>query len=357
MELFEGLKVVDCSSVLAGPQVGTFFAELGAQVIKFENAKTKGDVTRTWHTPSESKDKISSYYASINYHKEIHFVDLTNEEHIAQIHHELESADIVITNFKGSDAKKFQLDAQLLSQKFPRLIQGVIRGFEFEKDRVAYDVVLQAETGFMFMNGSNDGAPTKMPVALIDVLAAHQLKEGILCALIQKSKTGKGSCVEVSLEKAALASLANQASYFLMTGNIPQRMGSLHPNIAPYGELFQTQDEKWIVLAIGSDEQFRKLCNVLNVPNTTSDIKYSSNTERVKNRIALQEILQHAFRNINGHDFEKIAQENGVPFGRVRNMKEVFERPAASVNILRETIEGSETQRLSSVAFNITVND
>jgi crotonobetainyl-CoA:carnitine CoA-transferase CaiB-like acyl-CoA transferase len=195
-----------------------------------------------------------------------------------------------------------------------------------------------------------------MPVALIDVLAAHQLKEGILCALIQKAKIGKGSCVEVSLESAALASLANQASYFLMTGNIPQRMGSLHPNIAPYGELFQTQDEKWLVLAVGSDAQFKKLCSLLNIPSASDDERFSSNTFRVKNRIALQEILQIEFRNISGEAFENAAQLSGVPYGRVRNMKEVFERKAASAHVLKEIIEGDETQRMASVAFHIREN-
>jgi crotonobetainyl-CoA:carnitine CoA-transferase CaiB-like acyl-CoA transferase len=357
MDFFKGLKVVDCSSVLAGPQVGTFFSELGAHVLKFENAKTNGDVTRTWHTPLESKEKISSYYSSINYKKEIHFVDLSNEVDIARIHAELETADIVITNFKGNDAKKFQLDAEFISKKFPQLIQGIIRGFEFEKDRAAYDVVLQAETGFMFMNGSADGAPTKMPIALIDVLAAHQLKEGILCALIQKTKNGKGSCVEVSLEKAALASLANQASYFLMTGNIPQRMGSLHPNIAPYGELFQTKDEKWIVLAIGSDEQFRKLCGLFSNEDVSRDIRFTSNTARVQNRTVLFDILQIEFKKISCSDFELQAQVKGVPYGRVRNMKEVFEREAASTSILRDVIEGDVTQRMATVAFNIRMNN
>jgi len=357
MDLFKELKVVDCSSVLAGPQVGTFFSELGARVIKFENAKTNGDVTRTWHTPLESKEKISSYYSSINYKKEIRFVDLSNAQDIAAIHAELETADIVLTNFKGSDAKKFQLDAEFISKKFPKLIQGIIRGFEFEKNRVAYDVVLQAETGFMFMNGSAEGGPTKMPVALIDVLAAHQLKEGILCALINQSKTGKGSVVEVSLEKAALASLANQASYFLMTGNIPQRMGSLHPNIAPYGELFLTHDEKWIVLAVGSDEQFRKLSVILNMEELSNDILYASNTMRVKNRIILHKILQQEFQKTTCEDFEIKAQESGIPYGRVRNMQEVFERDAAVQNVLEETIEGNETKRMASVAFSIRSND
>jgi len=356
MELFKGLKVVDCSSVLAGPQVGTFFSELGARVIKFENAKTNGDITRTWHTPAESKEKLSSYYAAINYNKEIRFVDLTLVSDVKKIHVELADADVIISNFKGNDAIKFQLDTNYLSENFPKLIQGVIRGFEYDKDRLAYDVVLQAETGFMFMNGTKESSPTKMPVALIDVLAAHQLKEGVLCALIQKEKTGKGSRVEVSLEKAALASLANQASYFLMTGEIPQRMGSLHPNIAPYGELFETKDGKWIVLAIGSDEQFRKLCTILNNSAARSDERFASNTERVKNRTILFEILQNEFRNINCQDFENVAQAIGVPYGRVRNMKEVFERPAASASILKETIEGTETQRITSVAFNIAAN-
>ena len=356
MELFKGLKVVDCSSVLAGPQVGTFFSELGAHVLKFENAKTNGDVTRTWHTPAESKEKISSYYSSINYKKEIHYVDLSNEVDIARIHTELETADIILTNFKSGDSKKFQLDAELLSRKFPQLIQGIIRGFEFEKDRLAYDVVLQAETGFMFMNGSEDGPPTKMPVALIDVLAAHQLKEGILCALIQKAKTGKGACVEVSLEKAALASLVNQASYFLMTGNIPQRLGSLHPNIAPYGELFQTRDKKWIVLAVGSDEQFKKLNVILNTPENDADSRFSSNTNRVKNRIELFDILQREFLNTSSDMFEHEAMKSGVPYGRVRDMGEVFERDAASNSVLTEFIEGDETKRLASVAFTIQPN-
>jgi crotonobetainyl-CoA:carnitine CoA-transferase CaiB-like acyl-CoA transferase len=357
MELFKGLKVVDCSSVLAGPQVGTFFAELGAHVLKFENAKTNGDVTRTWHTPAESKEKISSYYSSVNYKKEIHFVDLSNEVDIARIHVELATADVILTNFKEGDSKKFQLDAEFLSGKFPQLIQGIIRGFEFERNRLAYDVVLQAETGFMFMNGNSDGPPNKMPIALIDVLAAHQLKEGILCALIQKAKTGKGSCVEVSLEKAALASLANQASYFLMTGNIPQRMGSLHPNIAPYGELFQTKDEKWIVLAVGSDDQFRKLCGLFSNEDVSRDIRFTSNTARVQNRIVLFDILQIEFKNISCFDFELQAQVMGVPYGRVRNMKEVFEREAASTSILRDVIEGDVTQRMATVAFNIRMNN
>ena len=163
--------------------------------------------------------------------------------------------------------------------------------------------------------------------------------------------------VALELEKAALAALVNQASYFLMTGNIPKRMGSLHPNIAPYGELVRTQDEKWIVLAVGSDDQFRKLCGLLSNEEVSLDIRFTSNTARVKNRIALQEILQNEFQKILCSTFELQAQLNGIPYGRVRNMKEVFEREAASTSILKEVIEGHETQRTASVAFSIRMNE
>jgi len=134
-------------------------------------------------------------------------------------------------------------------------------------------------------------------------------------------------------------------------------MGSLHPNIAPYGELFQTKDDKWIVLAIGSDNQFRKLCALLNQEAAVNDLRFSSNTSRVKNRIALSDILQHEFKKTSCSDFELHAQTIGVPYGRVRNMKEVFERQAASSSVLKEVIEGDDTQRMASVAFNIRTND
>ena len=263
--MFKDLIVLELATVLAGPSVGMFFAELGAKVIKVENLKNGGDVTRSWRSKSENKqNKASAYFSSVNYSKEYLDIDLSEESNRAKLIELISSADVVISNFKHSSAKKFKVDYESIKAIKPTIIYGQINGFS-NSERVAYDVVLQAESGFMFMNGQSDSKPTKMPIALIDVLAAHQLKEGLLVALLKREKTGEGSFVSCSLEASALASLANQATNFLMNDFVPQRIGSLHPNIAPYGEIVTTKDGKNLVLAAGSQIQFQKLCDSSNL--------------------------------------------------------------------------------------------
>ena len=261
--LFSDLTIVELSSVLAGPAVGSFFSELGAQVIKVENKKNGGDVTRQWRQPDETAEGPSAYYASVNWNKKTLFLDLGDPGDKQQVDRLIRDADIVITNFKKGDDKKFGLAYEDLKRLNPSIIHGHISGFGAESDRLAYDLILQAETGFMSMNGQPESPPTKMPLALIDVLAAHQLKEGILCALLkQKENPGQPFNIEVSLYESAIASLINQATNWLMNHNIPQRMGSRHPNIAPYGEIFTTSDERSVTLAIGSNRQYRDLCTI-----------------------------------------------------------------------------------------------
>lgn len=267
MNIFENLKVIELSSVLAGPLVGTFFAELGAEVIKIENIKTGGDVTRSWKLSTENpEESISAYYAAANYGKTSLLKNLKKDSDFQEILTLIKKSDILIANFKPGDAQKLKLDFETLRPINPSLIYGEITGFGENDPRVAYDVVLQAETGYMSMNGEHGYPPLKMPLAFIDILTAHQMKEGILCALLQRSADGKGRKVTVSLYNSAIASLANQASNWLMNKHIPKKIGSLHPNIAPYGETFQCQDGKWIVLAVGSDQQFAKLAVLLELP-------------------------------------------------------------------------------------------
>jgi len=215
MNPLKDLFVLDLSSVLAGPSVGTFFAELGARVIKVENRNRGGDVTNQWRLPQEKDKKVSAYYASVNYLKETHLIDLKTEEGRAQVNKWLREADIVIENFKAKDRTKFGVAPEVLRAHFPQLIHCHLKGFWQDDERVAYDVVLQAEGGFMSMNGTADSGPVKMPVAIIDILAAHQMKEAILLALFQREKTGHGSYSEVSLEEAGLSALTNQASKLL----------------------------------------------------------------------------------------------------------------------------------------------
>ena len=352
---FKNLKVIELANVLAGPAVGMFFAELGADVIKIENKATNGDVTRSWKLPSEDKSKnTSAYYASVNWNKKVLSADITNTEERNAVYELIRDADIVIANYKSGDDVKLGMDHETLKKINPDLIYAHISGFGESSKRTAFDIVLQAETGFMFMNGTAGSGPIKMPVALIDILAAHQLKEGILVALINKFKTGTGSKVTVSLYDAAVASLANQATNWLMAGHDPQPIGSLHPNIAPYGELFSTSDKKLIVLAIGNDKQFSHLCSVLKLDEATANEKFSSNTARVKNRKELFNIVQFAMSELHSETLMNDLILNDVPAGMIRSVKEVLESEDAKRLILYENDEyGRNTARIKSSIFNV----
>lgn len=341
--MFKNIKVVELASVLAGPLTGTFFAELGANVIKIENKRTNGDVTRAWKLPTESKENsISSYYSSANYGKESLLLDLTDDVDYDLVIHHVQHADIVIANFKPTTARKLKLTYDDLKQHNQSLIYAELTGFGSDDSRSAFDVVLQAETGFMFMNGEPDRNPVKMPVALIDVLAAHHLKEAILVALIHKLTTGEGKHIAISLYESALASLVNQATNWLMEGHIPQRMGTQHPNIAPYGDMYHTKDGKLLVLAIGSDKQFENLCSLLGIDNKG----YETNLQRLSDRDALnRKIGERIVRKTLGF---WVAKFDKIPFGVVKNLQEVFQDEKAKKTLLRETIEGVETVRVKT---------
>lgn len=348
------LKIIDASTVLAGPSVATFFAELGASVIKVENPNS-GDVTRTWKLPSESKEStVSAYFSSVNYGKEYLQLDYSNEDQRTEFLKLIATADILLTNFKYGDAEKFNLTDEVLHSINSKLIHGKISGFGKDSDRVAYDLILQAESGFMSMNGTPGSGPVKMPVALIDVLAAHQLKEGLLVALLERSSDGKGKNVDVSLYEAAISSLINQSSNFLNQGFVAKRVGSLHPNIAPYGEIFLTQDDKMVTFAIGSNNHFFKLCQFLDCLYLVDDELFSYNQARVINRLKLQQILQDKIELI---DSEVLMHEMGkahIPAGIIKSLDEVLNSPEAQEMILEEEIDSVLTKRIKSVAFHIS---
>lgn len=349
----KGLHVVDLSSVLAGPSVGSFLAELGAEVIKIENKKTDGDVTRSWKTPNEPTSAISSYFASANFGKTYRFLDLTQSDHINEVYRLIKNADICISNFKEGDDLKFGLDYGRLKQINPKLIYACISGFDSDSRRVAYDLVVQAECGHMYMNGPADGEATKLPVAMMDILAAHQLKEGILLALYQRARDGLGRQISCSLEAAAISGLANQASAYLMNQQIPQRLGSLHPNIAPYGESFACEDGRMITMAIGSDRQFQDLCALLNIAEIGRDPRYSNNTRRLENRVSLQAVLYESIAKIPSRQLLTSGAKMNIPLALIKNMQEVFENPVAQALIKEEKIADTNTRRVSQIAFKI----
>jgi len=350
--VFKDLKVIELAGVLAGPSVGYFFAELGATVIKIENPKTNGDVTRSWKLKSEDpKDSTSAYFWSVNALKQFQSLDITIPSQLQTLYDLVKDADVVVTNYKAGDDKKLKVDYATLSAINPKLIVASINGFGSESPRTAYDLILQAESGFMSINGEPNSQPLKMPVALIDLLAGHQLKEAILIALLNRYKTSAGCQVSVSLFDSAVASLANQATNWLIGNSLPKSQGSIHPNIAPYGELFETKDNQLVTFAIGSNKQFRQLCELIRFPNLANDPHYAKNHLRVSNRTQLYSLLYNYIRQFNFKDLFALCLEKEIPIGKIRNLKEVFELPEAKDMVRKFSYNKKNYSTVSGIAF------
>jgi crotonobetainyl-CoA:carnitine CoA-transferase CaiB-like acyl-CoA transferase len=344
MSQLADIKVLELASVLAGPSAGQFFAELGADVIKVENLKSKGDVTRTWKSAGEQTDDCSAYFSAVNWGKKSIALDLLKPEGQEIIHRLTEQSDMVIASYKPGDAEKLNVDYDTLCKFNPAIIYGQITGYGNKNPRVGYDAIIQAEAGFMYMNGEPGGNSLKMPVALIDILAGHQLKEGLLLALLNKFKTGKGRLVEVSLIQSAVASLANQATNWLVAKKLPQKHGSAHPNIAPYGDVFITADDKELLLAVGNDRQFQTLCKILGIENLCTDTLFSDNVSRVSNRGALNRILQSRIQEFESETLIRLITDAKIPAGLIQNIQQVFEMPEVKALMIESSgLKGVKT--------------
>jgi crotonobetainyl-CoA:carnitine CoA-transferase CaiB-like acyl-CoA transferase len=328
--MLDDLLVLELASVLAGPRVGQFFAELGATVIKVENPRTRGDVTRHWRLPSESEsDDRSSYFACCNSGKQSVAIDLTTDGGRDLLHRLATQSDIVIASYRPGSADALGADADTLRALKPELLYGHITGYGPDTPRAGYDAVIQAESGFMHMNGMPDGPPVKMPVALMDLLAAHQLKEALLLGLLRRERTGEGGYFAISLLQSAVSALANQATNWLVGGHVPQQMGSAHPNIAPYGTVYRTADDEAILLAVGTNRQFTRLCAVLHLDDVSDDERFATNAARVRHRDALNAQLASAIAEWNRDDLLETLKSRAVPAGAINDMRQVFEHPLA----------------------------
>lgn len=356
-KILEGLVVVELASVLAGPLAGSFLAEHGAQVIKIENKRSGGDVTRQWKLAQEDTDaSTSAYYSSANFGKEVILLDLEEDEDYEKFLSLLTEADVVISNFQKKTAEKLKVDYESVSSQVPEIIYAQLVAYAWDDPTPGYDLVMQAEAGFISMNGSMDGNVAKMPVALIDVIAGHQLKEAILLGVLSRNKNGRGNYSEVSLFKSAISGLANQASNYLMSGHLPKPMGTLHPNIAPYGDIVTTNDKKKVILAIGSDKQFEKLGKTLKLAAELLHT-FRSNKERVARREELMLYIRAKIEVISYNSLVMSLQNANIPFCTIAALNEVFENPLAKEMIIEEKLENQRTQKVSNTAFTMTLSN
>jgi len=353
-EIFQGLKVIELAAVLAGPSVGQFWAELGAQVIKVENLSTGGDVTRSWHSTAEDPTQpISAYYSAANWGKQSILLDLKQPEGQAIVHQLVQKAHVVLASYKPGDAAKLAMDYNTLQALNPAIIYGEITGYGAHDPRAGFDAVIQAESGFMSMNGQPQGPSLKLPVPLMDVLAAHHLKEGLLVALLKQQLSGQGSHVSISLVQAALSSLANQATNHLVAGQTPGKMGSGHPNIVPYGNTFTTQDGQEVLIAVGNDAQFKRLAAIVGQPQWAQNPLYATNAARVQNRQSMLDLLQQAIGQQQATVLLQACKDQKVPAAPVQTVPQALQSPQAQGISLQDATQQWPHQGLRQVAAQI----
>ncbi|MCI0155554.1 CoA transferase [Leifsonia shinshuensis] len=324
--ILSGVRVADFSRVLAGPYATMMLADFGADVVKIESPA--GDDTRAWRPPVDDAGE-STYFGAVNRNKRSVVCDLTTADGLAAARALAETADVVVENFRPGVMERFGLDDRSLRAANPGLVYCSITGFGREAGAglPGYDLLVQAVGGLMSITGPAEGEPSKVGVALVDVLTGQNALAGILLALRERDRTGRGSRVDVDLLGSLLAALTNQASSTLATGHSPARLGNAHPSIAPY-ELFRAADRE-LVVAVGNDRQFAAFAAALGLPELSGDPRFATNEERVRNRHELRALLEPALRRRDAADWVADFGAARVPSGLVNSVAEAFEFAAS----------------------------
>ncbi|HEY8611749.1 MAG TPA: CaiB/BaiF CoA-transferase family protein [Roseomonas sp.] len=330
------LRVLDLSRIMAAPWATQILADLGADVIKVERPGS-GDDTRSWGPPflkdQEGQPTTDAgYFLAVNRGKRSVTVDMAKPEGQAIIRRLAEGADIVLENFKAGALARYGLDAASLRAVNPRLIYCSVTGFGQDgprRDQAAYDFAIQAMGGLMSITGERDdapgGGPQKVGVPIVDLMTGMYAAVAVLAALARRNETGVGETIDLAMLDVASAFLANQATNWLLSGRAPKRGGNRHPNIQPQ-DVFPCADGQ-LVLAVGNDGQFRKLCEALDRRDWADDERFATNAGRVRNNAVLTLLLAERFR-----DFQRVAlmealDAAGVPCAPINDIPQVFEDP------------------------------
>ena len=312
-----GLLVADFSRILAGPYATMLLADLGAEVVKVEGPG--GDDTRTWQPPV--RDGVATYYLGVNRNKRSIALDLTDAGDAALARELARRADVFVENFKPGGLARFGLDYDSVAAQNPAVVYASISGFGSGPDGRAlpgYDLIVQAISGFMSLTGDPAGEPYRAGVALFDVMAGLHATVGVLSALNHRHGTGEGQHVEVNLLSSALSGLVNQASAFVAGGVVPFRMGNSHPSLFPYEPLPCADGE--LIVTAGNDGQFRRLCEVLGVPQLADDPRFRRNEDRTANRDELRPLLVERLRTRPKLDWFRDIIAAGVPCGPINTI-------------------------------------
>jgi crotonobetainyl-CoA:carnitine CoA-transferase CaiB-like acyl-CoA transferase len=321
-----GLKVIDLSRVLGGPYCTQALADHGAEVIKLE--PPVGDETRTWGPPFDESD-TAWYFNGVNRNKLGISVDLSNEAGRAVLWQLLEDADVLVENFKPGTLARWSMDFERdLQPRFPRLIHCAVSGFGPDGPLgglPGYDAAVQAMAGLMSVNGERDGGPMRVGLPIVDMVTGLNALAGILLALAEREKSGRGQSIDIALYDCGVSLLHPHLPNYFGSGKVPQRSGNAHPNIAPY-DSYQTGTAP-IFLAVGNDRQFAKLCTHIGAAELTQDTRFADNRSRCAHRAELKHALETQLARF---DCETLAQDlirGGVPCGPVLTVDVVARHP------------------------------
>jgi crotonobetainyl-CoA:carnitine CoA-transferase CaiB-like acyl-CoA transferase len=326
-----GLRVLELARILAGPWAGQILADLGADVVKVERKGT-GDDTRGWGPPfveaADGSHLGAAYFHSTNRGKRSIELDFESEDGRRIVKKLAARADVLIENFKVGGLAKFGLDYASLSKDNPRLIYCSVTGFGQTGPyalRAGYDLMAQGMGGIMDLTGTPDGEPQRAGVPVADIFTGIYSVVGILAALIERGRTGRGCQVDTALVDSQIGVLANQALNYLVSGKVPKRIGNAHPNIVPY-QVFPVADGH-IIIATGNDSQFAKLCGVLGEPDTSGEPNYRANSDRLQHREELIARLSALTRRWRGADLLAKLESVQVPAGPINPLDQVFADP------------------------------
>ena len=342
----EGIVVLDMSRVLAGPWSGQLLADLGARVIKIEHPE-RGDDTRGWGPPwlddageVSDPDRLAAYYLCANRGKQSLGVDIATPEGQQLIRRLAAGADVMLENFKVGGLARYGLDAETLRAENPALVVCSITGFGQDgpwSHRPGYDFMVQALGGLMSLTGEPDGMPMKTGVAITDVMTGLYATIGVLAALHERAKTGKGRHIDVALLDVQLATLANQALNTLVSGENPTRFGNAHPNIVPY-EAFACADG-YLVLTVGNDAQFSRLAALLGHPHWAEDPAFATNAARVGNREVLVSKINAVLSTRSRDAWLAELETRGIPAGPINGVSEAFASSQAQHRQMHRTLK------------------
>ena len=350
----EGVRVLDLSRVLAGPYATMVLGDLGADVLKIEHPE-RGDDTRHWGPPFAGGE--SAYFLSVNRNKRSIGMDLKDQEGLERVKKLAAEADVLIENWRRGALEKLGLGYKALREENPDLIYCSITGFGPgpDEDRPGYDFLVQARGGVMGITGQPGGEPTKVGVAISDIVCGLFASNAILAALYRRSATGEGTRIEVPLFESTLGWLANRGQEYLVSGEDTGLIGNAHPSIVPY-QTFHASD-KPLVVAVGNNTQFANLCRAIGRPELAEDERYATNPDRVSNREALISELQQEFGKRKADEWAEEIRAAGVPSGPVNTLPDVF----ADEHVLRsgmlQTLDHPSAGSFEMVASPVIVDE